>query len=139
MESKREQALVGLFVVVASAHHVKLFDLSRSESHLYSLDGKDVGLKELKVTSCEFRPAMHPADNGFILWMGTKDGHLLELDIRTMSVIGTKFVAHSHQVMYIFRHGRSMVPRCCHAALRNDSRACLRSVFSMPALPPVDL
>jgi hypothetical protein len=102
-------AVSGEFVVVASAHHVKLFDLSRSESHLYSLDGKDVGLKELKVTSCEFRPAIHPADNGFILWMGTKDGHLLELDIRTMSVTGTKFVAHSHQVMYIFRHGRSMV------------------------------
>jgi hypothetical protein len=97
------------FVVVATHHHVKLFNLSKSDSYMYSLDGKDVGLKDLKVTSLEFRPALKPTDKGFFLWLGTKDGHLLELDIRSMSVVGSKLVAHSQLVSHIFRHGRSMV------------------------------
>jgi hypothetical protein len=102
-------AVSGEHVVVATQHHVKLFNLLKSDSCLHSLDGKDVGSKDFKATCLEFRHAAKPAEKGFILWLGTKDGHLFELDIRTVSVVGTKLVAHPHCVSHIFRHGRSMV------------------------------
>jgi WD40 repeat protein len=99
----------GEYIVVASHHHVKVFNLSVSDSHVFSLDSKDVGAKELKVTSMEFRPAAKENERGFFLWLGTKDGHLFELDIRSGVVVGTKLSAHSHTVTHIFRHGRSMI------------------------------
>ena len=102
-------AVSGEYVLVGSQSHVKVFNLSQSDSPLYSLHAKDVGLKDLKVTAMEFRPSENPVDSGSFLWLGTKDGHLLEMDIRTSFVVGTKLVAHSQPVSHIFRHGRSMI------------------------------
>lgn len=106
-------AVSGHIVAVAANHRVKVFDLDRSDQPVFDLDGKDVGLeakaKELKVTSMEFRPAMRDADRGSYLWIGTKDGHLLELDIRNGLATGMKLAVHSHTVTNIFRHGRNMV------------------------------
>ncbi|EMD31787.1 hypothetical protein CERSUDRAFT_127167 [Gelatoporia subvermispora B] len=106
-------AVSGHSVAVATHHHLKIYDLSVSESPLWNIDTKDSGLdtrlKELKVTSLEFRPARAATDRGYFLWLGTKDGHLIEMDVRTGEVSSVKYSAHSHTVTHIFRHGRSMI------------------------------
>ncbi|KAJ7815019.1 hypothetical protein B0H14DRAFT_1413397 [Mycena olivaceomarginata] len=48
-------------------------------------------------------------DPGCLLWIGTKDGHLVELDVRTGCVTAAKLAAHIHSIVCIFRHGHSMV------------------------------
>ncbi|KAF8959542.1 Endonuclease/exonuclease/phosphatase [Flammula alnicola] len=102
-------ALSGSYAVVGHGHHIKIYDLALSEVPVFSLDTKDMGVKEAKVTCMEIRPTTSDADHGFLLWVGTKEGHIFELDIRTGAVRGTKYAAHLHPVMYIFRHGRSMI------------------------------
>ncbi|THH10067.1 hypothetical protein EW146_g8482 [Bondarzewia mesenterica] len=107
---KGATAVAGHVVVVASAHHVKVFDLSVSESPMFNFDGKDVGLtKELKVTSMEWRAAVANADRGMFIWLGTKDGHLFELDVKSGTLVGLKLAAHAHPVTHILRYGSSMV------------------------------
>lgn len=115
--------------------HVYNFTISDGPvRHLDSSTAKDVGLKELKVTAMEVKPvsssssgagakqhhhfhlphfhhqAADPGDaRGHIVWLGTKEGHLVEMDIRTGTILGTKFSAHLSPVTHIFRHARSMV------------------------------
>ena len=62
-----------------------------------------MGLKEVKVTCMEFRPTtgVSNTDRGYLLWIGTKDGHLFEVDVGTGIVRGTKYVAHLHPVTYM--------------------------------------
>ncbi|PPQ74266.1 hypothetical protein CVT24_001189 [Panaeolus cyanescens] len=102
-------ALSGSHVVVGHGHHIKIYDLSLSEVPLFNLDTKDISSKDLKVTCMEFRPTLTPSDVGFLLWVGTKEGHIVELDIRTSAVRATKYAAHLHPITNIFRHGRSMI------------------------------
>ncbi|KAJ7916318.1 Endonuclease/exonuclease/phosphatase [Mycena leptocephala] len=77
----------GTRIVVATHHHVKIYDVAQSDAPVFSLDKRDMGhghgIKELRVTSMEYRPCGNPADRGCLLWIGTKDGHLVELDVRT--------------------------------------------------------
>ncbi|OBZ71955.1 Synaptojanin-1 [Grifola frondosa] len=106
-------AVSGHTVAVAVNHHLKIYDLSASDAPIWNLDsresGMDTKLKEFKITSMEFRPAVKEEDRGSFLWLGTKDGHLLELDIRSGTVVGMRPAAHAHTVTHMFRHGRSMV------------------------------
>ena len=102
-------ALSGSHVVVGHHHQIKIYDLAVSEVPSFNLDTKDMGVKDSKVTCMEFRPTVSQVDRGFLLWVGTKEGHIFELDIRTGSVRGTKYAAHLHPIMYLFRHGRSMI------------------------------
>ncbi|KAF7331076.1 IPPc domain-containing protein [Mycena venus] len=104
----------GTRIVVATHHHVKIYDVSQSDAPVFSLDKKDIGhghgIKgELRVTSMEYRPCGDPADRGCLLWIGTKDGHLVELDVRTGCVTAAKPAAHIHPIVRIFRYGRSMI------------------------------
>ncbi|KAK7053763.1 IPPc domain-containing protein [Favolaschia claudopus] len=102
----------GTRIVVATNHHVKIYDVAQSDVPVFSLDKKDMvhghGIKELRVTSMEYRPCGNPDDRGCLLWIGTKDGHLVELDVRTGCVTAAKPAAHIHPIVRIFRHGRSM-------------------------------
>ncbi|KAF8812626.1 DNase I-like protein [Phlegmacium glaucopus] len=102
-------ALSGTYVVVGHGHHIKIFDLAKSEVPLLNLDTKDIGAKDSKVTSMEFRPTASHADRGYLFWVGTKEGHIFELDIRTGIIRGIKHAAHLHHIVHIFRHSRSMV------------------------------
>ena len=43
------------------------------------------------------------------LWVGTKKGHIFELDIRTGMVRGAKYAAHLHPIMHFFQHGHLMI------------------------------
>lgn len=102
-------AVSGNNVIVAIPRHIQIFDLAVSDIPVFNLDTKDMGLKDFKVTSMEFRPATLTADRGYLVWMGTKEGHLFELDIRTGCVTSSKLSAHLHPVTHIFRHGNSMI------------------------------
>ena len=101
-------ALSGTHIVVGHGHHIKIFDLAKSELPLVNLDTKDIGANS-KVTCMEFRPTVSQPDRGYLLWVGTKDGHIFELDIRTGIIHGIKYAAHLHHIVHIFRHSRSMV------------------------------
>lgn len=103
----------GPVVAAAQGHHLRIYDLSASDEPLQDLDARALGLetktKDFKVTTLEFRPARRPADRGAFLWIGTKDGHLFEVDIRAGLVVGMKLAAHAHAVTHMFRHGSNMV------------------------------
>ncbi|KAI0352527.1 DNase I-like protein [Trametes cingulata] len=103
----------GHTVAVASHHHVRIYDLSLSASPIWNLDSKDgfvdTKLKDFKFTALEFRPTLHQEDRGNFLWLGTKDGHLIELDVRTSSVTAMRPAIHAHTVTHMFRHGQSMI------------------------------
>ena len=102
-------AVSGNHVVVVSHHHVKIYDLSMSDAPMWSLDTKSMHMKDSKITSVEFRPAGRAGDRGVFLWVGTKEGHLFEVDVRSGNVTGTKAAAHGHCVSHIFRHGSCMI------------------------------
>jgi hypothetical protein len=99
----------GHVYVAASGHHVKVYDLSLSESPILILDGKDVGLKELKATSLEFCPANAADDKGRYVWIGTKDGHMYELDVITGKVTGTRLSIHLYAITRILRYGDEII------------------------------
>ncbi|KAF6748564.1 Endonuclease/exonuclease/phosphatase [Ephemerocybe angulata] len=96
-------------LVVSHVHHIKIYNLEISDAPLYDLDMKQLGMKDTKVLSMEFSPSMNKEDRGAFVWMGTKDGSILELDIRSGALTATKPSAHLHPVCQMFRHGRSMV------------------------------
>jgi hypothetical protein len=102
-------AVAGSHVVVGQGHHIRIYDLAVAEMPSFNLDTKDLGVKDSKVTCMEFRPTVSKVDRGYLLWVGTKEGHIFELDIRTGSVRGTKYAAHLLSITHLFRHGRSMI------------------------------
>ncbi|CCM00274.1 uncharacterized protein FIBRA_02304 [Fibroporia radiculosa] len=105
-------AVSGHVVAVGHHHHLKIYDLSVSEAPVWNIDTKDAGVERFngfKITAMEFRPAAKAVDRGSFLWLGTKDGGLFELDIRSGSIVGVKPSAHAHTVTHMFRHAQSMV------------------------------
>ena len=99
----------GHVYVTATGHHVKVYDLSLSESSILSLDHKDFGVKELKTTSLEFRSANAAQDKGRYVWVGTKDGNMFELDVTTGHLMGSRLSIHLSAIMRIIRHGDKMI------------------------------
>ncbi len=99
----------GHIYVTATGHHVKVFDLSLSESSILSLDHKDFGVKEFKATSLEFCPANAALDKGRYVWIGTKDGNMYELDVTTGQLMGSRLSIHLNPIMRIIRHGDKMI------------------------------
>lgn len=103
-------AVSGAQLVIATHHHIKIYDLATGNDHpIFSIDNKDLGAKEVKVTSMEFRASSSTADRGYLLWIGSKEGHIFEIDVRTGAVVRKKYAAHLHPVTYIFRYGSTMV------------------------------
>ncbi|RXW15821.1 hypothetical protein EST38_g10028 [Candolleomyces aberdarensis] len=99
----------GPVLVVLSLHHIKIYNLEISDSPLYDLETKHLGMKDTKLLCAEFRPSINKADRGGIIWIGTKDGSLLEMDVRKGIVTAAKVGAHLHPITHLFRYGRSMV------------------------------
>jgi hypothetical protein len=95
----------GHVYVAATGHHVRVYDLNVSESPILVLDGKVVGLKELRATSLEFCPAKAVQNKGRYVWIGTKDGHMFELDVTACQLTGTRLSIHLSAVTRILRHG----------------------------------
>ncbi|KAI5996569.1 hypothetical protein F5J12DRAFT_853067 [Pisolithus orientalis] len=82
--------------VIATHHHIKYYDLSCSDVPLWTIDTREAGLREAKVTCLEFKPT-------------AAEGHLFEVDVGVGSVTATKFGVHACQVTHMFRYGRMMV------------------------------
>ena len=99
----------GHVYVTATGHHVRVYDLSLSESPILNLDHKDFGLKELKATSLEFCPASAAQDKGRYVWVGTKDGNMFELDVTTGQHMGSRLSVHLNAITRIIRHGDKMI------------------------------
>jgi len=99
----------GSNVVVGHGEKIKVYDLSVANVPIFMLDTKDWKVKDAKVTCMEFRPTAVKADRGALLWIGMKEGHLFEIDVRTGSVIAAKHVAHPHPISHMFRYGQSMI------------------------------
>ncbi|RDX44729.1 DNase I-like protein [Lentinus brumalis] len=106
-------ATCGTTVAVVSHHHLRIYDLSMAESPIWNLDSKNgdfgIKVKDFKMTSVEFRPATSPENRGAFIWIGTKDGHLIEFDVRSGKVTAFRPVIHAHTVTHMFRYGQSMV------------------------------
>jgi WD40 repeat protein len=99
----------GTYAVVARGHSIKIYDLSVSDIPVYSLDTRDFGLRDAKITCMEIRPTVSTVDSGSIVWGGTKEGHIFELDMRSGSARGLKYSVHLYPITYMFRHGRSLI------------------------------
>ena len=95
-------------VVVASGHHIRYYDLSDQGGSSWTLDTKE-GMRGSLVSCLEFRPAHNQADRGHYLWVGTKEGHLLEIDVGMGVFTSSKMAIHASQVTNMFRHGPMMV------------------------------
>ncbi|KAF5371467.1 hypothetical protein D9615_009590 [Tricholomella constricta] len=102
-------SVAGTTAVVAHNHHIKIYDLALSDVPVHTVDTKDMSTRDVKITSMEFRPSAKKPDRGFVLWLGTKEGHIFELDARTGGIVASKHSAHLHAVTHVFRHGRSMI------------------------------
>ena len=104
-------AVAGSAVAVVSSHAIKLFDLNISESPLYTLDLKDISpdRRSRKPTSLAFRNSYSHSEKVTLLWIGTKDGHLFEVDICSGVLVSAKIAAHAQPVTHIFTAGYTMV------------------------------
>lgn len=101
-------AIAGSGVAVASGHHIKYYNLLSSSGPLWTLDTRE-GMRNSLVSSLEFRSARDKADRGRFLWVGTKEGHILEVDVRMGAFSSSKMGIHTSQVTHIFRHGATMI------------------------------
>lgn len=104
--------MAGHIIAVGYHHHLRIYNLSLQDKPVYDIDARSIAgeskSKDNKVTCLEFRPAVAADDRARYLWVGTKDGHLFEVDVQEGSVTGVKFSAHSSSVTHIFRHAQSM-------------------------------
>lgn len=48
-----------------------------------------------KITAVAFKPSIHVEDEGTVLWLGTSNGELLEVDIATQRVVESRASAHT--------------------------------------------
>ena len=98
--------------MAAQHHHVRMYDLVVGDVAMHTVDLREAGgglSKDIKVTSIEFRPCREKEDRGHVVWLGTKEGALLEMDTRSGAVTATRWAAHPHPVTHVFRCGRAMV------------------------------
>jgi len=102
-------AASGANIVVAHVHNIKIYNLDVSDAPLFDIEMKQLGMKDTKILCLEFRPSLNKADRGCLIWIGTKDGSILEMDIRVGIITAVKPSAHLHPISHIFRHGRSMI------------------------------
>lgn len=104
-------AVAGSVVAIVSSHAVKLFDLAVSESPLRVLDLKDISSdhRSRKPTSLAFVNSPAGGEKAALLWIGTKDGHIFEVDIRSAALVSSKIAAHAQAVTHIFSTGHMVV------------------------------
>lgn len=63
----------------------------------------------IKIMSVAFKPAANVEDEGSRIWLGNNFGELVEIDIISHSMIGSKTNAHArHEILKIYRHQHEM-------------------------------
>ncbi|KIK55840.1 hypothetical protein GYMLUDRAFT_87502 [Collybiopsis luxurians FD-317 M1] len=96
-------AMSGAYIVVGSTHHIKIYNMNLSlEVPTLNLDTKEFGVKDGKVGAVEFK-------SEFLIWVGVKEGHIFEVDVRNGDLLGVKHCAHINPIIYLFRYSGSMV------------------------------
>ncbi|KAL0065255.1 hypothetical protein AAF712_007766 [Marasmius tenuissimus] len=114
-------------VVVGQSHYLKVFDIGRSvDVPLMDLDLK-VLVREIRgssatVSALEIRCSNGSGDDkgkatergnsgvgGNVVWVGTKEGHLIEVNVKSGEITGWKYSAHMHPIVHILRYGSAMV------------------------------
>ncbi|KAF8644322.1 hypothetical protein AX16_008530 [Volvariella volvacea WC 439] len=124
------QAVVsGTNIVVGIGHGLRIYDVGISDGPIKSMDGKELaisgavangngvggsGKENLKVTCMEMKgmgdeSVAGRGMRGNLCWIGTKEGHLLEMDVRTGQMHAAKWAAHLSPIVYIGRVERTMV------------------------------
>ena len=59
-----------------------------------------------RITAIAFKPSVNVQDEGKVLWLGTSNGELLEVDIGTQRVVESRASAHTKkEIVKIHRHG----------------------------------
>ena len=108
--------VAGSVVAISSSHHIRIYDLSFADVPMYTIDTKDLGMPGgAKVTCMEMKGVMDggagggTGRGGLAAWVGTKEGHVFEVNLRTGGVGPIRQVAHMNPVTHILRRGRSMV------------------------------
>ena len=104
--------VAGSVVAVSSSHHIRIYDLSFADVPKYTIDTKDLGMPGgAKVTCMEMKSVVDGGGGGggLAAWVGTKEGHVFEVNLRTGGVGPIRQVAHMNPVTHILRHGRCMV------------------------------
>ncbi|KAJ3991133.1 Endonuclease/exonuclease/phosphatase [Lentinula boryana] len=96
-------AMSGEHVIVGSTHHIRFYNINLSqELPSKSMDTKDYGIKDGKVTAVEFKTE-------FLVWIALKEGHIFEIDVRNGDLLGVKHCAHMNPILYLFRYAGSMI------------------------------
>lgn len=103
-------AIHGRYAVAATTH-IRIWDTWSGESTgIVSLQG------EHKVVAVEFVFSQRDrCSDGSIIWAGTKDGKLYEVDILAQQVVDSKIGAHSHPITGIFRAENNQIVTVCEA------------------------
>lgn len=113
-------AVSGQIVAVASPTSMKVYDISESDTPIHVMENKRVcagqKISDFKISSIEFpSPLYRPL--GCFLWIGTKEGHLIEIDVLRCEVSGFKYAAHTGAITHIFRYQSSMVTIDIHGKI----------------------
>lgn len=93
------------WLVVGSAHHVRVFDLDLKTTVI----SVPVSAEATKVTALNFRTSTTDDDNGTIIWAGTKDGNLVEVDLTSGTILSSRSNIHPGAVTRVDRTPQGMV------------------------------
>ncbi|KTW29766.1 hypothetical protein T552_00973 [Pneumocystis carinii B80] len=78
---------------------IKVWNIKTGE-HIWSLPCND-----MKITSMSFVPCRNVDEEGTRIWLGTKDGHILEINIFYQGFVDKRFGIHSHPIIFMLRCG----------------------------------
>ncbi|KAF7984888.1 hypothetical protein HWV62_10883 [Athelia sp. TMB] len=103
-------AVSGATVVVASHHHVTVYDLNLSRTPVAQWESKQLQIQNSKITAIEFRSSVRATDIGSFVWIGSKEGSLFEMEIHSGMLTASRPGIHGpHHISHIFRRGRTML------------------------------
>lgn len=95
----------GAWLVVGSAHHVRAYDLNTKATVV----NVPVSAEASKVTALNFRTSAQEDEDGAVIWAGTKDGNLVEVDLSTGQVTANRNNIHPGAVTRVDRLANGMV------------------------------
>ncbi|KAF8994335.1 Endonuclease/exonuclease/phosphatase [Cyathus striatus] len=89
-----------------TGHTLRIYDLSLGgDTLVHVIELKDVGVKEGNICAVEFCPG----GEGDRVWVGTKEGHIFVVDVRSGDVCTRRLGVHLYPITQIFRYGESML------------------------------
>lgn len=95
----------GSWLVVGSAHHVRVYDLNTKATIL----NVPVSAEASKVTALNFRTDVKDDGSTPVIWAGTKDGNLVEVDLTTGNITASRNNIHPGAILRVDRVKNGMV------------------------------